>query len=771
MHNNRGNASNTSNISFKHTGFEPTRLALEESLFSLGNGYLGVRASLEECEHVEGSIRGSYINGLYEKVPMQHAEMAFGFPVEQDKQPRIVDTQTVRIFLDEEQVVLDGARISDFSRELDLETGIYTRNYGYTTKSGAVAQLTFWRIASLTAPQHFCYKLQVQYEGVIRLESVLRADVENYTNPDDPRVSGAHAKLLVVNVVDAIGALAFSEVQTKTSNLRMAVAVNHVATCDWGQIPVVGAAFGEHVIHTVGAVGMLTLEKHCAFSDTLRHEAPLNDAKEKALAYNFMQITGQQKLYLSDFWALYGIQITGSDQDALALKWMQFQLLQALGRDAYANMAAKGLSGEGYEGHYFWDTEIYAIPVAVWMMPERAKALLNYRFRLLPFAKQRALELGHQRGAAYPWRTISGTESSGYFPAGTAQYHINADIAYAAVQYHLAHGDWEWMRLSLFEMLYETGLIWLEIGHRHEQTFRICAVTGPDEYTAIVNNNYYTNTMAKYHMTWVVRLHGELTARYGALFSERWGDQGHIAAIADMAWAADSMWLPVDTVQQIACQDDAFMTKPLWPFKNPQYQKRPLLLHYHPLTIYRHQVLKQADTVLAHLLVDDFIDDQLMANTYDYYEPLTTHDSSLSACIYGMMAARLNCVESAYAFFQQTLNLDVNDTHGNAKDGLHLANIAGAVLSIYKGFTGMRMSEGQLRLRPVLPMAWQGYQFGIAWQSGHLRVTVARNNEVLETALEWTSARSEVVHIEVFGKESTTHVQLSKFEPFWKGCI
>lgn len=729
----------------KKTGFMPEGLALEESLFSLGNGYLGVRGCLEEFAQSPGTIRGSYINGLYARVPMQHAENAAGFPQQQDKQPRIADTQTSQLWLDGEALELAPERLRDYERSLNFEQGQTTRTYTYLCKSGKEAKLKFERIASLVYPECFCYRISVDYPGQIHLVTHLDGDVENYVNPKDPRVGSGHSKLLKCLAISATQQEGNLLMEVASTGIRQAVAVAVNARTYQVPVPFEVACLGDKIIWQTTTRGDLQFEKRCAYSDSLRTEACLDRAINMLNHSAFDYLSAIQEDYLKSYWEAYGIEIHGCHQDQVAIRFMQFQLLQALGRDAYSNMAAKGLSGEGYEGHYFWDTEIYGIPAAMWSMPERSRALLSYRHRLLPMAKDRALELGHLRGAAFPWRTISGIESSGYFPAGTAQYHINADIAYAGIQYHLAHEDWEFTRDVLFELIFETALIWLEIGHRHGDSFRICAVTGPDEYTAIVNNNYYTNSMAKYHLDAVGWLYEALVARYGAAFESQWHLRLTPEVQTEIRWACDHMYLPVDAARNMAKQDDTFLEKPPWPFDVEAFQKRPLLLHYHPLTIYRYQVLKQADAVLAHLLVEGDASETFMANTFNYYEPLTTHDSSLSACIYGMMAARLNDPVKAYAYFQESLALDLEDTHGNTKDGLHLANIAGSVLSIYKGFGGMRLEGDGLHLRPKLPLAWRGYGYGVTYLGGHLRFSIRRHDQGMTTTLTYKHDKGQGV--------------------------
>jgi alpha,alpha-trehalose phosphorylase len=713
--------------------YDPSRQMVEESLFTIGNGYVGLRGCFEEGYPQGDSIRGTYINGLYDRVPMIHAEMAYGFPVIQDKQPRIVDTQTCEVYLDGEKAQLATGKYEGYYRWLDYQQGESERGYAYKTESGKTAKLRFNRMASLKHLNFVIYRIEVDYEGVIELKSVLYGDVENYTTPGDPRIGQGHTKLMVPVSMEPSGRYIHCVLRTKTTGIDQATVISHLVESEH-EYKITSSVKNKRIETLIKGTGKLILEKTAVFTDGIRFESPLDLAEELSLAYRdwrYKDFKKDQIRVLDQYWTQSDIVIEGNPGDQMALRFKLFHLLQSVGKDSFSNISAKGLSGEGYEGHYFWDTEIYVLPVLMFNQHEKAKELLSYRYRILPEAKDRAKMLGHLKGAAYPWRTISGIECSGYFPAGTAQYHINADIAYAFIQYHLYTGDWSFMVAKGAEVILETARTWLEIGHHLKETFQIHGVTGPDEYTAIVNNNYYTNAMAKYHLYWANKIYEELvhltdsTVKASALeMLERIGFNNEEAQA--MALASEKMMLPFDEELNFYAQDDSFLSKPVWPFGNEAFSKRPLLLHYHPLTIYRHQVLKQADTVLAHLMLEDYADKAHIKNAYDYYEKLTTHDSSLSSCAYGIMASKCGMDDKAYDYFIKTINLDLEDTHKNTKDGLHMANIAGTALSVVAGFAGFRIKEQGLSFEPTCPSRWTGYKFKIHYQGRWLSIKVDR---------------------------------------------
>lgn len=713
--------------------YDPSRQMVDESLFTIGNGYVGLRGCFEEGYPQGDSIRGTYINGLYDQVPMIHAEMAYGFPIIQDKQPRIVDTQTCEVYLDGEKAQLTSGKYQDYYRWLDYQQGESERGYAYKTESGRIARLKFNRMASLKHLNFVIYRIEVEYEGLIELKSVLLGDVENYTTPGDPRVGQGHTKLMDPVSIEPAGSYVHCVLRTKTTGIDQATVIRHHVDSEQ-EYQITSILQNSRIETLIQGSGNLVLEKTVVFTDGIRFESPVDLAEDLSQSFKdwrYNDFKKDQIRVLDQYWTESDIVIEGNPTDQMALRFKLFHLLQSVGKDSFSNISAKGLSGEGYEGHYFWDTEIYVLPVLLFNQHERAKELLSYRYRILPEARERAKMLGHLKGASYPWRTISGIECSGYFPAGTAQYHINADIAYAFIQYHLYTDDWSFMVAKGAEVILETARTWLEIGHHYKGTFQIHDVTGPDEYTAIINNNYYTNAMAKYHLYWANKIYEKLLSLSDTLLKtsalemlERIGFEDEEARA--MALASQKMLLPFDKELNLHAQDDSFLSKPVWPFEKKAFTKRPLLLHYHPLTIYRHQVLKQADTVLAHFMLEDYADKLHIKNAFDYYEKLTTHDSSLSSCAYGIMASKCGMNDKSYDYFVKTINLDLEDTHKNTKDGLHMANIAGTALSVVAGFAGFRIKEEGLSFEPICPNRWTGYRFKINYQDRWLDIKVDR---------------------------------------------
>lgn len=703
----------------------PTLLKCE-SLFTLGNGNLGARGVFEEG-YGEGmpSIRGTYINGLYGEAPITYPESAYGFPGVMQKQPNLMDAQNLVIELDGETVSLFGDRHEGYRRILHFDLGMLTRSFTYKTENGKQAKITIKKMVSQTYQNLMIWEIDVKYEGCIRVVSSLSLTPQLYSDSSDPRVAGKSQQLLNLEDYGQEEKIDWCQARTEGIGFEVCAMVQHIAK---GEV----REWTNHTCHALNrsfeSKGTLVLTKYVVF-ETGKEPAAVKDLAEKAMnqaaRHSFGKLADEQKCFFDAFWDAADIRIWGDEETQLAIRLHLFQLVQSIGRTSNRNISAKGLSGEGYEGHYFWDTEIYMLPLFQLISPVIAKNLLLNRYGMLEEARKRARELGHKQGVKFPWRTITGKECSAYFPAGTAQYHINGDIAYGFIQHYFHTCDEKFLLQYGLEVLVETSRCWLDLGHYSHHRFCIDAVTGPDEYTAIVNNNFYTNAMAKFGLSWTVKFWRMLKEHYPL---ETAGLATRLSLseeeISEMERATASMYLPHHEELGIDKQDDQFLDKKIWDFKGTSEEQYPLLLNFHPLTIYRHQVLKQADTVLAHYLLEDYSDPETIRKSFDYYEKITTHDSSLSSCIYGIMASKVGYTDQAYQYFLDSAMIDLHNTHNNTKDGLHMANLAGSALSIIAGFAGYRSKEDGIHLNPRKPQKWDGYQFRIEYCGRKIQVTI-----------------------------------------------
>lgn len=710
-------------------------LLLNESLLSLGNGYLGVRGNFEEgYKDTYKSIRGTYINAFHDETEINYGEKLHGFPETQQKILNVIDGQFIHIYLDDELFSMFEGEVINVQRNLHMDAGFAERIVHWRSPKGKEVKIHFKRLISFVRRELFAVDINIEplsHIQQLKIVSTVNGDVSNFVDKNDPRVASGHAKRL--HVTEVRKEKEFSIVKNSTYVTKLEVACVTSSVIESGKYMYESKTADNYVEETYSCVGDETVQftKYNVYTDTLRHgETVIENAiaiQRQLKGSSFEDLLLEQREYLDNFWSKSDVKIDGDAQLQEGIRFNLFQLLQSVGKDPVSNIAAKGLSGEGYEGHYFWDTEIYMFPVFLMTSPEIAKNLLLHRYSILGSAKERAMEMGHEKGALFPWRTISGPESSSFFPAGTAQYHISADIAYSYIQYYLVTKDEAFLKEYMAEVLFETARLWGDVGHMKNGLFRIDSVTGPDEYTCVVNNNYYTNVMAKHNLLWAAKVYYLLKEEDGNHLKQL-AERLELTELEVRKWteAGEKMYLPYDETYKINAQDDSFLQKARWDLENTPKDKFPLLLNYHPLTLYRYQVCKQADTVLAHFLLEDEQDFETIKRSYDYYEQITTHDSSLSSCVFSIMASKLGYEKKAYDYFNETVRLDLDNTHGNTKDGLHMANMGGTWLAIVYGFAGLRVKEGGLSLTPSLPSEWNSLDLHLQYQGRLLKIHMDR---------------------------------------------
>ena len=716
---------------------------LNETLFHNANGYIGVRGSLCEGVPVDwDTMRGTYINGFYDVVPMSQAENLCNFVTEKEVILNVADTMTICCEIDGVPLDITTGKIIEHTRTLDMDRGITVRELIWETPEGKQIGLDVRRITSFEQKSLFIIDYRVRalnFDGNIRLISLHKTDVSNYSNPGDPRIASESGKNIFLQELSIEDGYSLAVCETAVSKLKMCSAVCNVvewkdssATESLNKNEDTAVYVTEGVLHKGESVRLI---KYSTFSDSRRESdvkaAALRDMKT-ALAKGAEYYYVAQEEYLKDFWRHCDVEILGDEAHNEAVMFNMYQMLQSSAADDKCSVAAKGLSGEGYEGHYFWDTETFVLPFFMMTNPEMARLVLEYRYSTLDLARANAGLMGHSKGALFPWRTISGRECSGYYVSGGAAYHIDADIAYAVVKYYQISGDRKFLEDKGLELLIETARLWLEVGcYNRDGAFVINNVTGPDEYTCLVNNNYYTNCAAKFNLKWAASLYRELAAAGQA---DALQDKLHVTEdeLLAMEKAAEAMLLLYDEELGINPQDDSFLSKPIWDIEGTAEDKFPLLLHYHPLHLYRHQVCKQADTVLAYYMFANEQSRDAMERGFRYYEKITTHDSSLSYCVFSIVASRLGLVSSAYRYFDNSAKLDIENSCGNTKHGVHTANMGGSYLAIVNGFARVVMDENGLSAKPILPEEWQGYRFNLMYRGRLIRMEVTKDSTTVK---------------------------------------
>jgi alpha,alpha-trehalose phosphorylase len=687
------------------------------------------------------------VNGLYESWPIVYGEEAYGFAQTGQTIVNATDSKIIKLYVDDEPFYLPTADLLDFERALDMRSGTLDREILWETPAGKRVLIKSRRLVSFEH-RHLAaiaYEVTVQNaEAPVVISSEMLYEHLDEAGDGDPRRSqGFEGRPLLPQVSYARERRIVLGHSTRRSGMSLACGIDHAVEteCRYGSAIECSDDAGRLVITADAKPGApIRLIKYMAYHTSRRATpeelcARAERTLDRATSEGFEALLEQQQDFLDAFWDRSDVQIDPdpgrasvrqADLDQ-AIRFNLFQVLQATGRAEGVGVPAKGLTGPGYEGHYFWDTEIYVLPFLVYTSPRVARNLLRFRFSFLDKARERARQV-NQKGALFPWRTINGEEASAYYAAGTAQYHINADIVYALRKYVLATGDEDFLYEYGVEVLVETARMWRDLGFYCENNagkFSIAGVTGPDEYNTVVNNNVFTNLMARENLWYAAetirRLLEERPEHFAALVHETGLS---FSEVEEWEEAAEAMCLPFDDKAGIHLQDDEFLDKKPWDFENTPPESYPLLLHYHPLVIYRHRVIKQADVVLAmFLLGDEFTQEQKKRN-FDFYDPLTTGDSSLSVCVQSIMSCEIGYLDKALDYARYAALMDLADVGGNVKDGLHIASMGGTWMAMVYGFAGFRDYEGRFSFQPRLPGRMARIRFPLTLRGNLLDVDI-----------------------------------------------
>jgi alpha,alpha-trehalose phosphorylase len=723
-------------------------IAQSESVFTLSNGHIGMRGNLDEGE--PHGLPGTYLNSLYEDRPLPYAEAGYGFPEIGQTVINVTNGKIIRLLVNDEPFDIRYGTVRSHKRTLDMRAGTLTREVVWTSPAGHTVKVKTVRLVSLTqraiaaisytvtpvtlTPEEGGAEPPADAPGGDPLRVVLLSEIQaNEEIPvasSDPRAAAILEKPLVSEYHDASTEgehpRAILVHATRSSKLRLACGMSH---------DIVGPKrmamrmdnFPDICRLTVAAEvpqgEELSMTKYLGYGWSSQRSRPALIAQVSG-ALAAAELTGwdgllqEQRAFLDAFWAGADVEVDGDVEIQQAVRFGLFHILQAAARAEQRPIPAKGLTGTGYDGHTFWDTETFVLPVLTYTHPNSAADALRWRYLTLDTARDHAKELGLD-GAAFAWRTIHGEECSGYWPAGTAAFHINADLAAAVVNYLDATQDNEFEREVAVPLLVETARLWRSLGqHDAQGSFRIEGVTGPDEYSAVKDNNLYTNLMAKHNL-----------AAAADLVEKRQDEARALKVTSEEAasWrdAAEDMFIPYNEQIQVHEQHDGFTHYARWDFENTPEDHYPLLLHYPYFQLYRKQVVKQADVVLAmQLRPDAFTPEQKLRN-FDYYEALTVRDSSLSPCTQAVIAAEVGHLDLAYDYLSEAAFMDLQDREHNTKDGLHIASLAGAWTALVGGFGGMRADgDSGLCFAPKLPRTLAGITFRMRYRGRIIRVAV-----------------------------------------------
>lgn len=717
--------------------FAPQFLAQAETIFATANGYFGMRGNYDECDPVQES--GVFINGFYESWPIIYGERAYGFAKNGQTMLNVTDSRLIRLYVDDEPFFLPSALLISFRRVLDMQAGTLTREVVWEMPSGKQVRITSCRVVSFehrhVAAVFYTVTLLNAAAPVV-ISSEARYDPTAQLREDDPRTARGFIDrpLIPQRHYARDQRLVLSHI-TKNSQMVLVCGIDHVieTDCSVSSSTVVEEDVGKVVFSLEARPGqVIALTKYMTYhtaQHTVDHELCERAERtlERAKRGGFAAILSGQRRFLDEFWRRSDVQIEGDPRMQQYLRWNLFQLAQATARAEGTGVGPRGLTGQAYDGNYFWDTEIYVLPFLSYTTPRIARNLLKFRHGMLDQARARALEVS-QKGALFPWRTINGEEASAYYAAGTAQYHINADIMYALKKYVDVTGDKEFLYHEGVEMLVETARLWCDLGfysERMDGQFCIHGVTGPDEYNTVVDNNTFTNLMARENLRYAAAVVETIRQERPELFAALLDKTGlELSELEEWKRAAEHMYIPYNELLEIHPQDDNFLDREPWDFANTPDEHYPLLLHYHPLVIYRRQVIKQADVVLAMFLLGDQFSLEQKRRNFDFYDPLTTGDSSLSVSIQSIIAYEIGSREKAWEYARHAALMDLADIGGNVKHGAHIASIGGTWMAVVYGMAGMRDYDGRLSFNPRLPTGLQRVRFPLRIRDHELEVDI-----------------------------------------------
>ncbi|MFD5424785.1 glycoside hydrolase family 65 protein [Streptomyces sp. NPDC127084] len=708
-------------------------LAQSESVFALSNGHIGWRGNLDEGE--PHGLPGSYLNGVHELHPLPYAEAGYGYPESGQTLINVTDGKIIRLLVDDHPCDLRYGELNAHERVLDFRSGVLSRTAEWTTPAGRSVRITSQRLVSFTqrAIAAVAYEVEVlNGESTVAVQSELIANEAIPHDTGDPRVAAAIDSPLEAEEDFARDTRLRLVHRTRSSGQRVAVGADHIIEGPEGTS---WSADSEPDVSRLTVTATLTpgsrlrLVKFVGYGwSAERSLTALHDQVHAAVAAarstGWDGLLAEQRAYLDHFWSCADVEVDGDAQIQQAVRFALFHVLQAAARGERRPIPAKGLTGTGYDGHSFWDVESFVLPMLTYTAPQSVAPVLEWRHTTLPAARDRAHQLGFQ-GAAFPWRTITGAECSAYWPAGTAAFHVNADIAYAVARYANATGDEAFERGPGLELLVHTARLWRSLGHHDaEGVFHIDGVTGPDEYSAIARDNLYTNLMARRNL----RVAAETATRHPDRAEELGVDEEETAAWRD---AAARMAVPYNETLGVHEQSAGYTGFQRWDFESMSPEQYPLMLHFPYFDLYRKQVVKQADLVFAMATCGEDFTPEQKARNFAYYEALTVRDSSLSACCQAVMAAETGHLRLAYDYLGEAALMDLENLEHNTRDGLHIASLAGTWMALVIGFGGLRhhhsSGEGKpgcLGFAPRLPEALTGVKFTVLIRGRALRVDI-----------------------------------------------
>lgn len=715
--------------------FDPDRQELSESLFSIGNGHMGGRGNFEE-RYSGPSLQGNYMAGVYYPDKTRVGWWKNGYPEYFAKVLNSVNWIGIDVQIDGMELDLANCRVHEFKRELNMKEGTLARQFTATLANGRKVRVESLRFVSLARREIGVVRYRVtplDFDGTIRLTPYLDGDVMN-------RDANYNEKFWDEVAKHAGPDLSLLTVKTKKLDFR----VTSVMACDAanGDVPVAEPELLErekyvaqqYTVHAKQGVPV-TLTKIVANVTNRDHpigelEAAGKSALHNARTAGFDVLLKEHREKWADKWKDSDIVIEGDAAAQQGIRFNIFQLNQTYdGHDSRLNIGPKGFTGEKYGGSTYWDTEAYCLPFYLSTADEKvARNLLLYRYHHLDKARENARKLGFAKGALYPMVTMNGEECHNEWEITFEEIHRNGAIAYAIYNYVNYTGDIAYLDDYGIEVLVEISRFWEErVNFSFDKgRYVILGVTGPNEYENNVNNNWYTNRIAAWTLEYTLDVLQDMKKRNPERYG-KWVETLRLKAEEMAKWheIIENMYYPVDEQRGLFLQQDGFLDKEIIPVKYLDPGHLPLNQHWSWDRILRSCYVKQADVLQGLYFLGDRYDLETKRRNFDFYEPITVHESSLSPCVHAILACELGYEEKAYEMYLRTARLDLDNYNNDTEDGLHITSMAGTWMAVVHGFGGMRVKEGVLHLRPMLPAHWNAYSFKILFRGSRLRVRVS----------------------------------------------
>lgn len=718
--------------------YNPKQNQSSESIFSIGNGSFGQRANFEE-KYSGKSLQGSYIAGVYYPDKTRVGWWKNGYPEYFAKVLNSVNWIGIRVIIGAEELDLSKTEVKSFTRILDMKTGLLERIFTVTLKNGITAEINTQRFCSMAEKETaaISYKISIDQPAEIELVPYLDANVNNADSNYDHSFWQQESR----DVTAEYGYVSSSTLKTK---FHVASAMRSKVSSGSEQI------LPEYADEAPGLVSQsyklsvqtgqtVSIEKYITVCSTLNHsreklkEIALSGSL-KAQQKGFESLKSAHSAKWNGIWENGDIEITGDEEAQQAIRFNIFQLNQTYtGDDARLNIGPKGFTGEKYGGSTYWDTEAYCLPFYLnTRPPEVARQLLVYRYRHLKKAIQNAKKLGFNNGAAlFPMVTMNGEECHNEWEITFEEIHRNGAIAFAIYNYIRHTGDKKYLAEFGFDVLLAISRFWSQriTFSTHKNKWVMLGVTGPNEYENNVNNNWYTNYVACWTMRYTAECVSYLKSEYPNQYSDKVKKYNFSEAeLADWEDRYENMHLPMHADGITRLQQDGFLDKEQLLASELNPEERPINQHWSWDRILRSIFIKQADTLQGfYIFEDDFSLEEHKAN-FDFYEPKTVHESSLSPCVHCILAAKLGYEEKAYEMYLRTSRLDLDDYNHEAHEGLHITSMAGTYMAVVEGFAGLRVRDDQLHFKTMLPSKWESYSFKILFRNRLLKVLIQKSD-------------------------------------------